>query len=234
MPPQAQGLPCCPHGHGLAASRLGGNRGSCCCSRRDAGMWGGLALLPGAVPCHALARSIPTAVSLCLSRLWSVRLSVSLCEEPSGRWQSPQPPINLLESSSGGGQEGTGKGGTVLAPRQGQSAAGAGPQGSATAAATPPAVPTPGAPHQHHNSLYKTNHIYCTAEHRLNVSDFGAPGASAGPGAPACTRAGGSARAAGASTAPHRRGALASAPQPNPGTHKRSHRPPCTSSDQTA
>lgn len=38
-------------------------------------------------------------------------------------------------------------------------------------------------------SLYKTNHIYCTAEHRLNVSNFRAPGTPASPICPAQDKA---------------------------------------------
>lgn len=169
------GLPRRPHGHGGA-----GRRRSRSPQRRR--HW------PRSLPCLGLTRSHPCeSVSVapveCLSVCPSVRLFVR--GALSGPRQSPQPPINVLESSSSSGagsQEGSGEGGDGPGPPRGaQRGQGWVPGTAGTGTGACPSTTT---------SLYKTNHIYCTVEHGLNVSDLRAPGTSASPVRPAQDKGG--------------------------------------------
>lgn len=167
VPPWPQGLSHSPSGHGLAAARAAGGpvgaaaaaptqeRGDssqspelsperrlpCLCSLPPSPVTGRI------LPCFGLIHSHPRESVL---HPWSVCLSTSLCKESSGQWQSPQPPINLLESSSSGAgsQEGSGEGGRPQPPARGRVRPELGPR---AAPRWPPQAPVPVDPSQHHN-----------------------------------------------------------------------------------
>lgn len=144
---------------------------------------------PRSPPCPGLIRPHRCqSMSVAPVECPSIRPSISLCQESSGPWQSPQPPINLLESSSSSGagsQEGSGEGGHGHGfPHEGQMAA----------RAAPPRPPWHRRLPQHHNQplqnkprlLHSRTQAQCeqlqSSWHRCQPRPSPARGGSAGDG----------------------------------------------------